>query len=256
MLEQWYGIMPNKVLYSKELTDKQKLLYCLISSLCAEKWYCRATNEFIANKLWATDRTIREHISELQAKWFITVEFKNNNERFIRLADGEEENFQGGGRNLPGGEEENFHPYNIYTNITNIITVEKIFSSYYWKTKWIDEKRCTKLINDKLKQWITLEDIRISMVLYNTECRMKEFKYTRLFENRIVWVQKLTADDIEDTLTRLIRQHKERKKSDPKRWNRKPAKDLWKELWDTFWIDRINKIYRDEDTSTNILHFT
>jgi len=124
MLEQGYWIMPNSVLYSTELSDKQKLLFCVISSLCAEKGYCRATNEYMANKLWASARTIREHISQLQAKWFITIELKNNNERFIRLAESEEENFQGGGRNLPGGEEENFHPY-IYTNNTNEYTAEK-----------------------------------------------------------------------------------------------------------------------------------
>lgn len=252
MLEQGYWIMPNKVLYSTELNDKQKLLFCVISSLCAEKWHCRATNEYLWELLWVNKLTISRNISELQEKGFISIEVINRNERKIRI----DENIKGDWQKRQGGIDENINPLYIYTNITNIITIEKIFSSYYWKTKWIDEKRCTKLINDKLKQWITLEDIRISMVLYNTECRMKEFKYTRLFENRIVWVQKLTADDIEDTLTRLIRQHKERKKTDPKRWNRKPAKDLRKELWDTFWVDRINKIYRDEDTSTNILHFT
>ncbi len=117
------------VLYSKELTDKQKLLYCLISSLCAEKWFCRATNEYIADKLWTSTRTIREHVSELQEKWFITVDMKNNNERFIRLSEGVEENFQGGGRNLPGGEEENFHPY-IYMNNTNEYSFQKFWEDY------------------------------------------------------------------------------------------------------------------------------
>lgn len=37
MLEQGYCLMPNEVLYSTELTDKQKLLFCAISNLCAEK---------------------------------------------------------------------------------------------------------------------------------------------------------------------------------------------------------------------------
>ena len=37
MLEQGYCLMPNEVLYSKELTDKQKLLFCAVSNLCAEK---------------------------------------------------------------------------------------------------------------------------------------------------------------------------------------------------------------------------
>ena len=150
MLEQGYWIMPNAVLYSKELTDKQKLLFCLISSLCAEKGYCRATSEYIAEKLWTTARTVREHVSELQEKWFITVEIKNGNERIIRLCEREEENFLGVGRNLPRGEEENFLPY-IYMNNTNMNNTKENISS----KEEIETSSITKDINnliDELKQ--------------------------------------------------------------------------------------------------------
>ena len=47
VLEKGYGIMPMVVLEDKELSANQKLLYCLISSLCAEKGYCWATNKYL-----------------------------------------------------------------------------------------------------------------------------------------------------------------------------------------------------------------
>ena len=81
LLSQWYWIMPNIVLFSNELSDKQKLLYCLISSLCAEKWYCRASNEYLWELLKADKRTISRNISELHDKWFISVEINNNSQR-------------------------------------------------------------------------------------------------------------------------------------------------------------------------------
>ena len=47
IMDYWYWVIPNLVLFDKRLNDKQKLLFCLISSLCAEKWYCRASNEYL-----------------------------------------------------------------------------------------------------------------------------------------------------------------------------------------------------------------
>lgn len=180
MLEQGYWTMPNKVLYSKELTDKQKLLYCLISSLCAEKGYCRAKNEYMAEKLWTTARTIREHVSELEEKWFITVELKNNNERFIRLAEGEEENFQGGGRNLPGGEEENFHPY-IYKNNTIEYTAEKK-SDIPTPSELVEAYRNTPQLVEKIKdEWAVRQRAE-----YKQKKKSKAYKTINWFIQQLV----------------------------------------------------------------------
>lgn len=250
MLEQGYWMMPNSVLYSTELSDKQKLLFCVISSLCAEKGYCRAKNEYMAEKLWTTTRTIREHVSELQEKWFITVELKNNNERFIRLAEREEENFLGGGRNLPGGEEENFLPY-IYMNNT----IEYIYSNYYWKWKWIDEKKCGKIIDNKLKQWITLEEIKQCMVLYNCECRLKQdFQYVKKLENRLTEFQPLTEEQIEETLYTVVNEYSKKKKSDEKFASSKPAKTVWNDLKETFGDEKVKNMFKQ--ANSNSIHLT
>lgn len=89
MLEQGYCLMPNEVLYNKELTDKQKLLFWAISNLCAEKWYCRASNEYIWELLNADKWTISKNIAKLHDKWFINIEIsqKDWNQRKITIAE-------------------------------------------------------------------------------------------------------------------------------------------------------------------------
>lgn len=253
MLDKWYWIMPNNVLFDKELSDKQKLLFCLISSLCAEKGFCWAKNSFLAEKLWSTTRTIREHITTLQEKWYIIIEMKNNNERSIKLSDRVEENFLGGGKKLPRGEEENFHPY-IYMNITN----EYISQNFYGASKYgVDEKKCNKLINDKLKQWITLEDIRIWMVLYNNECRLRwEWEHLMKLETWLDRFHKSTEEQVEDRLTALVSQHKKKKETDEKYRKSDRAKKLWDELCETFGEDKVNTIYKSAQWSSLTLKFT
>lgn len=108
MLEQWYWIMPNSVLFSKELTDKQKLLFCLVSSLCAEKWYCRASNEYLWELLNADARTIRRNLSALNDSWLLGIA-NVNNQRQIFIQDKVDKNVLGGGQKCPRGVDKNVH---------------------------------------------------------------------------------------------------------------------------------------------------
>lgn len=105
MRNDWYWIIPNKVLFDKELSDKAKLLFCLISSLCAEKWFCRAWNEYIGGKMWMSERTVREHIAILVKHGYITLVVEKWNQRKMTIwavADSR----HGGGESTPwsGGE--------------------------------------------------------------------------------------------------------------------------------------------------------
>ena len=255
MLDQWYWLMPNSVLFSKELTDKQKLLFCLISSLCAEKWYCRATNDYIGELLNADKRTISRNLSELEEKWFITIEI------WIQRKISLDKNVYGGRQKCLGGVDKNVYQNNIieYKDISKDISIgySDLYKNYYWKNKWINETVCNKLLDTKLKQWITLDDIKIWMMLYNTECRIKqEYRYVKKFETWIKEFQPLTEEQIEETLTRLIKQHKEKKKSDPKYTKWILAKTVWNDLCDTFWKDRVNGIFKRESSSETILNFT
>lgn len=77
MLEQWYGILPNLILYNDSLSDKQKLLFVCISSLCAEKWYCFAGNDWFIQKWFAKNwETITRNLKWIESLWFIKIEYE------------------------------------------------------------------------------------------------------------------------------------------------------------------------------------
>lgn len=74
MLEKWYWILPNSILYNLELTDKQKLLFVCISSLCAERWYCFAWNDWFVSKWFSKNwETITRNLKEIEKLWFIKI---------------------------------------------------------------------------------------------------------------------------------------------------------------------------------------
>lgn len=238
MLDQWYWLMPNSVLFSKELTDKQKLLFCLISSLCAEKWYCRATNDYIGELLNADKRTISRNLSELEEKWFITIEI------WIQRKISLDKNVYGGRQKCLGGVDKNVYQNNIieYKDISKDISIDysDLFKNYYWKNKWINETVCNKLLDTKLKQWITLEEIRTWMVLYNCECRLKQdFKFVKKFETWIKEFQPLDEQQINEELYAIIKSYRDKKKSDEKFWQSTYAKTLWNDLKQQFGEEKV-----------------
>lgn len=137
MLDQGYGLMPNSILYNKELTDKQKLLFCTISSLCAEKWYCRATNEYIGELLDADKSTISRNISVLQEKWFIGVEIDQNYKRKITLC----KNSKGGMQKWVGGDTQKWVDNNTSDKITNENSLAKFEEFWNKRPKKEDKKK-------------------------------------------------------------------------------------------------------------------
>lgn len=115
ILDEGYWLMPNTVLFNNDLTDKQKLLYCLISSLCAEKWYCRATNEYIWELLNASKITISKNISALVEKWFIYIEVNQNYQRKLTLV----KNDKGDSQKWQWGDSQKWQDNITIENITN-----------------------------------------------------------------------------------------------------------------------------------------
>lgn len=244
MLEKWYCFMSNTVLYSKELTDKQKLLFWAISNLCAEKWYCRATNEHIWELLNADERTIRRNISALQEKWFINVSIKSWNIRHITLCENTDINVLVGRTKMSyeGGQKCPHNNIIEYKDISKDISIgySDLYKNYYWKNKWIDEKVCSKLLDTKIKQWITLEEIRTWMVLYNCECRLKQdFKFVKKFETWIKEFQPLDEQQINEELYAIIKSYRDKKKSDEKFWQSTYAKTLWNDLKQQFGEEKV-----------------
>jgi hypothetical protein len=73
------------------------------------------------------------------------------------------------------------------------------------------------------------------MVLYNCECRIKQdYKYVKKLENWLREFHALNKEQIDEELARIIRQHKQKKKSDEKYSKSKPCKDVWNDLCNAF----------------------
>lgn len=135
-------------------------------------------------------------------------------------------------------------------------TIEYIYSNYYWKWKGIDEKKCNKLIEDKLKQWITLEDIQKSITLYNCECRIKQdYQYVKKLETWLKEFQPLSEEQIEETLYTVVKEYSKKKKSDEKFASSKPAKTLWSDLKETFGEERVKSMFKQANSSCIQLTF-
>lgn len=134
-------------------------------------------------------------------------------------------------------------------SIGNILSYDNIYSNYYWKNKWVDEKLCDKLINKLLDKWITLDDINKSMVLYNCECRIKQdFTFVKKLDTRLKQFQLLDDSQLDEWLFTIIKQFRDKKKSDDKFANSKPCKQIRDDLKQTFWDVKIKELRKQANT--------
>ena len=126
ILQNGFCMIPNIILYDNDLSDKQKLLYWTISSLCAEKWYCWASNDYIWELLWVNKWTISKNIAVLEQKWYIHITLDNNYKRYIELNSIVEnnnscDNSQGGLWKITRGDSQKSQDININDKDNNII---------------------------------------------------------------------------------------------------------------------------------------
>lgn len=226
MLEQGYWIMPSVVLYSTELTDKQKLLFCSISNLCAEKGYCRATNEYLWELLWVNKTTISKNISELQEKWFIDVVLEDWHSRKIYLV----ENDKGGCEKSQGGLWKITTPY-IYMNNTNEYSFQNFWEDYpharkgkkkesekYFKQNYSEEvRKQVQILKRQIKAWL------------------QDAEFVPACERWIRDFTPLNDDVIKQKLVKICKRHLNA-------WWDMKQRSL--ELKQTFWEEEINKIVK------------
>lgn len=127
----YYAILTADVRYDKDLTDREKLLFAEITTLCNKTGECWASNEYFAELYGVTSRSIRTSISHLVKKGYIERKliYKNDSKevekRIITLG----KNISlPCGKILPGGEEKFFPDNNTSINninINNICSEEK-----------------------------------------------------------------------------------------------------------------------------------
>ncbi len=83
MLDEGYGILPNKILFNPDLSSTAKLMYCYISSLCAKNGYCWAHNDALAEKMGISESQVKRVLSAL--KTYLDIRDGENHKRKIYL---------------------------------------------------------------------------------------------------------------------------------------------------------------------------
>ena len=201
ILSEGYGIMPNKVLFDKNLTDKQKLLYCLISSLCAEKWYCWASNEYLWERLNADRKTISKNVSDLVNKWFISVEVSQEewNKRKISMEKNEYTYPQKWGE---GYTQKWVHNNTIYNN-----TIEYTFSDF-----WKDYPHARKGKKKESEEYFSKQNAesvkkQVSILKRKIKAWLQDGQYVPACERWIRDFTELNEDVIKQDLVRICRRH-------------------------------------------------
>lgn len=194
MLDQWYWVMPNDVLFSKDLTDKQKLLYCLISSLCAEKWYCRATNEYLWELLNADKWTISKNISALQEKWFINVVVsqKSWNQRKITLAENNKTIVKNDYTYSQEWQEGIVKNDNIIIQDNNTIEKKENKKEKFLDFVYLTKQEYDKLIDvywEKVIKW-QIENLN-NYIWQKWKDKYKSHYYTILSWNKKAWIKQI-----------------------------------------------------------------
>ena len=115
----YYAVIPADVRYDQELNANAKLLYGELTSLCNQKGYCWAKNDYFAQLYGLSGRTISRLVSQLESRGYIrteTVPAKDGTERriyaglfLVRQEDeeGRQDRPEGDGQNCPGGDRQN-----------------------------------------------------------------------------------------------------------------------------------------------------
>jgi len=167
----WYWILPNNILYDESLNDKAKLLYVTLSSLCAEKGYCWATNDYLAQKYNVSSRTISRRVSELANHLSIIYidKGKKTERRIISL----DKSVLPPRQKCPTPLDKNVQHISISNNIINNNSVNNSVNNIY--TYYIEQiNRFGKYEMKYNKKALSLE--RIKKALINEKSTEEEMK--------------------------------------------------------------------------------
>ena len=173
----YYSIIPDTIMYDKELTENEKLLYGEITALSNKLGYCFATNSYFADLYNCTTRAIQSTIAKLQERGYIKVVIENNYKRKIFLTDAlsYENNFVGRDeKNFIGGYEKKFSNNNIdeeYLFYLIINRNSKIQNDFYMLLEKLELIYTGKMLKIMQKDKIQMlkDIIYVIYDLYNSE---------------------------------------------------------------------------------------
>lgn len=79
MKKSWYAVITADILYSKNLTTRQKLLYAVVGNLSNEKGYCFASNAHFSRMMNCSIRAIQRDLNVLEKAGIIGRVMKLDN---------------------------------------------------------------------------------------------------------------------------------------------------------------------------------
>lgn len=126
-MNKGYSICFNEWALDTEIKNELPLLL-IISSLCAEKGYCFASNEYLADIFKTTEETISRKLKKLENKGYINIQYERYGfkveKRFIRIAIDENINCAID-ENVNGAIDENVKENNTSINNTSINNIKE-----------------------------------------------------------------------------------------------------------------------------------
>lgn len=174
-----YSICMNRWALDKDIKNELGLLL-IISSLCAEKGYCFASNKYLADLFNITDVSISMKIKKLEEKGYIEIEYKKRGceviSREIRLKNILTDDL----KKFKSTIKKDFKDNNISINNTsnNIYSYyEEVFTrtlnpiEYEMITKWLEDKtyeQIKKAIDETAKS--NIDNLKyVEKVLYSNK---------------------------------------------------------------------------------------
>lgn len=145
-------ILPTSILGDNNLTPLERLLLISILSLCKQKGYCWATNEYFAELFGVRKQTISKSISSLFKNNYVELKFdnseKNNSKRIIKISEALTKIILGIKENMNTSINKNHNQYNRYNhkrkNIINEIYTRDEDGNEYWNGKKIESNEATQ----------------------------------------------------------------------------------------------------------------
>ena len=165
-MDQGYSICLNIWALDKDIKSELGLLL-IISSLCAEKGYCFASNQYLANLFDITDVSVSTKIKKLEQKGYISIEYEYRGcevvSRKIRLKNILIDDL----KNFKSTIKENFKDNNtsIKNNIIDNNKGEEIFDYYQQEIGQLTPRQYETLNTyiDKLDPLLIIEGINITV---------------------------------------------------------------------------------------------
>jgi len=180
MFENWYAICNNSWLFDNSIKNELKILL-LISSLCAEKGFCWAWNEYFSERFWETTENISRKIKKLEKFNYISCEYERNwniiSKRIIRLAI--DKNITGHWQKNQSAIDKIIKENNININIINII--KDNIKDFLFLYEFIKENNKIDFIKDMkfVENWFDF--------LYMRNKKWKTYKPTEKAKKLSLW---------------------------------------------------------------------